>query len=142
MPIEFLHMADALQAFASADTTQSQEHIKPMHRHVALRLVMEGGFVPDEVTPHPPLRARCASGNWTLEYDSSAQTVGELTVFGGMKTKQIDVVVTKEGVGPVVAVSLKGTLKAYRNLVNRMEEAIGDSTNIHVMYPGLVYGFL
>jgi len=52
------------------------------------------------------------------------------------------VVVAKEGIGPVVAVSVKGTFGAYRNLVNRMEEAIGDSTNLHVMYPGLVYGFL
>ncbi len=31
---------------------------------------------------------------------------------------------------------------AFRNLTNRMEEAIGDSTNLHIMYPGLVYGFL
>ncbi len=59
-----------------------------------------------------------------------------------MKTKQIDVVVAKQGIGPVVAISVKGTLKAYRNLMNRMEEAIGDSTNVHVMYPGLVYGFM
>ena len=70
------------------------------------------------------------------------ETASESTVFGGMKTKQIDVVVAKSGIGPVLAVSLKGTFRAYRNLVNRMEEAIGDSTNVHVMYPGMVYGFL
>jgi hypothetical protein len=88
------------------------------------------------------LTARKSGAGWALEYDPDAQTVGELTVLGGMKTKKIDVVVAKEGIGPVVAISVKGTLGAYRNLVNRMEEALGDSTNLHVMYPGLVYGFL
>lgn len=81
-------------------------------------------------------------GRWFLEYAPEAETTSELTVLGGMKTKQIDVVVAKSGIGPVLAISLKGTFRAYRNLVNRMEEAIGDSTNVHVMYPGLVYGFL
>jgi hypothetical protein len=42
----------------------------------------------------------------------------------------------------VLAISVKGTGNAFRNLTNRMEEAIGDSTNLHIMYPGLVYGFL
>lgn len=125
-----------------APSTQSQEHIKPLHQHLALRLAVEGGFLPDEITPHPPLKARHTADGWVLEYDAGAKTSGELTVFGGMKTKQIDVVVVKSGIGPVLAVSVKGTVKAYRNLVNRMEEAIGDSTNVHVMYPGLVYGFL
>ena len=41
-----------------------------------------------------------------------------------------------------MAVSLKGTLNAYRNLTNRLEEAVGDCTNIHIAYPALVYGFL
>jgi hypothetical protein len=53
----------------------------------------------------------------------------------------VDVVVTKPHVGPVVAVSMKGTLGAFRNLTNRMEEAIGDCTNLHISYPALVYGF-
>lgn len=44
-------------------------------------------------------------------------------------------------IGPVLAVSLKGTLNAIRNLTNRMEEAAGDCTNIHLAYPTLVYGF-
>jgi len=142
MPSDFLHIRNALKAFAEANAVQSQEHIRPLHRHIALRLVIEGGFLPDEVTPHPPLHSVRRSGRFLLEGDPEAETKGELTVFGGMKTKQIDVVVAKEGIGPVVAVSVKGTLNAYRNLVNRMEEAIGDSTNVHVMYPGLVYGFL
>ncbi len=135
-------LRDALKTFATATATQGQEHIRPFHQYVATRLVVEGGFHPDEVTPHPPLRASQKAGKLLLEHAPSAQTTSERTVFGGMKTKQIDVVVSKEGIGPVVAISVKGTLGAYRNLVNRMEEAIGDSTNLHVMYPGLVYGFL
>jgi hypothetical protein len=135
-------LRDALKAFATATATQGQEHIRPFHQYVATRLVVEGGFHPDEVTPHPPLKVSQKAAKVSLEYDPAAQTTSERTVFGGMKTKKIDVVVSKEGVGPVVAISVKGTLGAYRNLVNRMEEAIGDSTNLHVMYPGLVYGFL
>jgi hypothetical protein len=106
--------------------------------------VCEGGFLPEEVTPRPPLRACKVKGRagWRLEYQPTAETGSELTVFGGMKTKQIDVVVVKPSIGPVLAVSVKGTVGAYRNLTNRMEEAVGDSTNIHIMYPGLVYGFL
>jgi len=32
-------------------------------------------------------------------------------------------------------------LNAFRNLTNRMEEAVGDCTNLHISYPTLVYGF-
>ena len=142
MHVDSLTMSEPLKVFASATAVESQEHIKPFHRHIALRLVLEGGFLPEEITPHPPLRLRQTPNGPALEFDPAAETVGEMTVFGGMKTKQIDVVVAKHGIGPVLAVSVKGTLNAYRNLVNRMEEAIGDSTNVHVMYPGLVYGFL
>lgn len=46
------------------------------------------------------------------------------------------------GIGPYIAVSMKGTLNAFRNLTNRMEEAVGDCTNLHITYPGLVYAFL
>ncbi|MBF8253945.1 MAG: hypothetical protein HW373_640, partial [Deltaproteobacteria bacterium] len=59
-----------------------------------------------------------------------------------LKSKRIDIVLAKEGIGPLLAVSVKGTSKAFRNLVNRTEEAIGDCANIHIMYPGLVYGFV
>jgi len=142
MPIEFLHISEALAAFASSHGVRDSLHIKPLHQTLAMRLVLEGGFLPDEITPHPPLRAKRTRGKWSVSHEPDAQTGSELTVFGGMKTKQIDVVVAKEGIGPVVAVSVKGSLNAYRNLMNRMEEAIGDSTNLHVMYPGLVYGYL
>ena len=49
---------------------------------------------------------------------------------------------TKEGIGPVLAVSCKGAIGAFRNLTNRMEEAVGDCTNLHIAYPPLVCGYL
>lgn len=103
---------------------------------------METGFMPDEITPHPPIRCERAGQGGRLVFDESAATNEELTIIGGLKSKTVDVVVCKEGVGPVLCVSVKGTGNAFRNLTNRMEEAIGDCTNLHVMYPGIVYGFL
>jgi hypothetical protein len=37
---------------------------------------------------------------------------------------------------------MKGSLNAFRNLTTRLEEAVGDCTNIHITYPALVYGFV
>src|SRR6266446_4067211 len=108
----------------------------------AVRLVIEGGFHPDEIIPHPPLVVENKAGQSRLAFDLAAEREDEQTVLGGLKTKDIDVVVAKPGVGLVIAISVNGTGGALRNLTNRMEEAIGDSTNLHIMYPGLVYAFL
>ena len=122
--------------------TESAEHIKPLHWYVACRLVLEGGFYPDEITPRPPFKVAPRGKSKLLAYDPSSAKGGERTVLGGLKTKSVDVVVTKNGMGPVIAVSLKGALGAFRNLTNRMEEAVGDCTNLHITYPALVYGFM
>jgi hypothetical protein len=137
-----LNLSSALEAFAIAKSTQAQEHIKPLHRYLAMRLVMEGGFHPDEIKPHPPLAAKKVGKLFTLHFDNASETDQEQSVVGGLKSKAVDVVVLKPGVGPVLAISVKGTIRAFRNLTNRMEEAAGDATNMHIMYPGLVYGFL
>lgn len=135
-------LQQALEAFVlNASGHQGQGHIRPLHFYVASRLVVEGGFHPDEITPHPPFRVAVQGGRKMLEHDPASGGSGERTVFGGLKTKAVDVVVTKPHVGPVIAVSMKGTLGAFRNLTNRMEEAIGDCTNLHISYPALVYGF-
>jgi len=105
-------------------------------------LVMEGGFRPEDITPRPPLRHVRRRGADLLEFESAVQAKAEATVLGGLKSKRVDLTVTKEGIGPVLCISVKGTGNAFRNLTNRMEEAIGDCTNLHMMYPGLVYGFL
>jgi hypothetical protein len=142
-PCRWVTRSEALSAFVTnVSGTQSAGHIKPLHWYVACRLVVEGGFLPEEVTPRPPLRAAKTGDRWVLEHASELAGHGEQTVLGGLKTKDIDVVATKPGIGPVLAVSVKGTLNAFRNLTNRMEEAAGDCANVHLFYPGLVYGFL
>lgn len=142
----FVSLRQALANFADSSLTQSQAHIRLLHWHIAERLVLEGGFDPDSIVPHPPLRVESRGiGNnkrWWLFHDPEAAHFSELTIIGGLKTKAVDVVVTKPGIGPCLAISVKGTLNAFRNLTNRMEEAAGDCTNIHISYPNLVYGFL
>lgn len=136
--------AEALAAFAEfTGKTQSASHIKPLHWYVASRLVVEGGFDPDDITPRPPFQVERRSGKPpVLHYDPSLAKGGERTVLGGLKTKNVDVVVTREGIGPVLAVSCKGVTGAFRNLTNRMEETIGECTNLHITYPALVLGYL
>jgi hypothetical protein len=126
----------------AAEGTQGAEHIIKMHWHVACRLVLEGGFHPDRVRPHPPFKVQQKSRRNLLLFDPSAATGSEATVFGGLKTKNIDVAVTIPEIGPCVAISMKGILNAFRNLTNRLEEAVGDCTNVHIAYPALVYGFM
>ena len=138
----YLRLDAALAQFIAVRETQGQQHIKPLHQHIAIRLVIEAGFHPDEITPHPPLLVETRGDHNRLVFDQRAQRENEQTVLGGLKTKDIDVVVAKPRIGPVIAISVKGTGGAFRNLTNRMEEAIGDSTNLHIMYPGLVYAFL
>jgi hypothetical protein len=136
---------DAFINFIDASETQSQFHIKLLHWHIAARLVIEGGFNPDDIVPRPPLRVETTGSGKSqrsrLVHDPSVAVAGERTILGGLKTKDVDVVVSKDGIGPCVAISVKGTLNAFRNLTNRMEEAAGDCTNIHISYPNLIYGF-
>ena len=125
----------------SKEKTQSQNVVRPLHWHIACRLVVEGGFLPEEITPHPPFRAHRKGTRWLLSFDQKAARGGEATVLGGLKTKDVDVVVEKQGIGPVIAISCKSTGGAFRNLTNRMEEAVGECTNLHMTYAALVIGF-
>ena len=140
----WVDQAYALAAFGEfTGKTQSASHIKPLHWYVASRLVVEGGFDPDDVVPRPPFRVERRSGRApVLHYDPALGRGGERTILGGLKTKNVDVVVTREGIGPVLAVSCKGVTGAFRNLTNRMEETIGECTNLHITYPALVLGYL
>ena len=139
----WINLADALSGFAyPTGRTQSQAHIRPLHWYVACRLVVEGGFLPKDITPRPPFRVDSTSTGLTLHHVPELGGAGEQTVLGGLKTKDIDVTVAKPQVGPCLAVSVKGTMNAFRNLTNRMEEAVGDCTNLHIAYPNLVYAFL
>ncbi len=140
---QWTNQTDALAAFAEfTGKTQSASHIKPLHWYVACRLVIEGGFDPDDVVPRPPFKVVRSGHAPTLHYDPILAEGGERTILGGLKTKNVDVVVTREGIGPVLAVSCKGVTGAFRNLTNRMEETIGECTNLHITYPALVLGYL
>ena len=139
----WIGLGDALRHFATFEgRTQSQRHIKPLHWYAACRLVVEGGFNPEDVTPRPPFVVVERRGSKELHFDPEVAGGGEATVFGGLKTKDVDVVVAKPGLGPVLAVSCKGLTGALRNLTNRMEETIGECTNLHMTYPALVFGYL
>lgn len=123
--------------------TQSAEHIKPIHRYCAARLVLEGGIPPEWISPRPPLLSKRKSNSiYQLGYSPEAADKGERRVLGGIKYKNVDVTAVVEGLGPALGISAKSTGNAFRNLNNRMEEALGECTNIHLMYPGFVFGFL
>lgn len=125
----------------SGEKSESQRVVKPLHWYVACRLVLEGGFLPEEITPHPPFHARQTRKGWLLSFDSDLASGSEATVLGGLKTKRVDVVVEKRGIGPVIAISCKTVGNAFRNLTNRMEEAVGECTNLHMTYTALVTGY-
>lgn len=140
---QWVNIREALHHFGTYEgPTQSQHHIKPLHWYVACRLVLEGGFHPDDITPRPPFTVTTRAGKHYLHFDQSVATGGERTILGGLKTKNVDVVVTKDGIGPVLAISCKGMTGAFRNLTNRMEETIGECTNLHITYPAMVFGYM
>jgi len=123
--------------------TQSQEHIKPIHAYCAARMVLEGGFLPEWVYPKQSFASKkVTNGVYELSANPAPKSSSERRVLGGIKYKDIDVTVLVPGLGPALGISAKSTGNAFRNLTNRMEEALGDCTNIHLMYPGFVFGFL
>jgi hypothetical protein len=146
-PCRWINGPQAFKEFATHEgKTQSARHIKPLHWYIACRLVIEGGFRPDDITPRPPFwaevkKARKGRVRHILHYDAAKGGSGEQVILGGLKTKNVDVVVNKQPVGPVLAVSCKGVTKAFRNLTNRMEETIGECTNLHITYPAMVVGY-
>ncbi|WP_141521666.1 hypothetical protein [Novosphingobium sp. PC22D] len=137
-------LASALGAFARhRGKVQSLGHILPLHWYVACRLVVEGGFAPDDIRPRPPFALEeIGDGEAILHFDPELGGSGEGIVLGALKAKHMDVLVTSERIGPVLAVSCKGVTGALRNLGNRLEEIIGENTNLHMTYPALVLAHL
>ncbi|MCK1336668.1 hypothetical protein IVB38_11665 [Bradyrhizobium sp. 38] len=146
-PCRWISGHQAFREFATHEgKTQSARHIKPLHWYIACRLVLEGGFHPNDITPRPPFVVETKKGRKgrvrnILKYDPKEGRAGEQVILGGLKTKNVDVVVDKKSVGPVLAISCKGVTKAFRNLTNRMEETIGECTNLHITYPAMVVGY-
>lgn len=145
-PCQWISELDAFKEFAThTGKTQSAGHIKPLHWYIACRLVLEGGFRPDDITPRPPFDVREIKRKgrvrYLLDYNPASAGAGEQIILGGLKTKNVDVVVNRSTIGPVLAISCKGVTKAFRNLTNRMEETIGECTNLHITYPAMVIGY-
>lgn len=130
------------QLAVSDGPTQSQRHVKPIHWYIVCRLVLEGGFRPEELTPRPPFRVVQRPGGNALHFDPSTATAGMATVFGGLRTKKVGIVVTKPEIGPVLAVSCKGMTGPFRNLTRGLERTAGECANLHIAYPALVFGYL
>ena len=142
-PIPVATLEHSLSALCGDAKTQSGQHIKLVHAHCSNRLVLEGGFPPEWLHPRPPLKSKAGpSNNCGLTYSEEVKSSTEQSVLGGMKYKNLDVAVLPPGIGPALGISVKSTGSAFRNLTNRMEEAPGDCVNIHMMYPGFVFGFL
>src|SRR5271157_4296140 len=136
-------LGDAMKNLCAGVKTQSQKHIRPLHSYCATRLVLEGGFPPEWVIPRQGFSSeKATNSDYKLQVSPEAKDTSEHRVLGGIKYKDVDVTVLVPGLGPALAISGKSTGNAFRNLTNRMEEALGECTNIHLMYPGLVFGFL
>ncbi|MSR60519.1 MAG: hypothetical protein EXS05_23235 [Planctomycetaceae bacterium] len=90
-------LQESLVHFLEATLTQDQGHINRLHWHIAARLVIEGGFRPSDIVPHPPLRVETVQKRGKIKhsliYDESVARAGEQTILGGLKTKNVDVVV-------------------------------------------------
>jgi hypothetical protein len=141
--IEYRDLQASLSMYCAPDSNiQSQEHVKPFHYYSAIRLVLEGGFEPETILPRPPFSSKKESlEKFLLRYAPEAANTSEATVLGGLRTKQIDLTVRTAEAGPSLGISFKTTSSAFRNIPNRVEELLGDVTNIHLRYPAFTYGF-
>ncbi len=141
--IEYRNILTALQAFCDpASNLRAQEHIKPFHYYSAIRLVLEGGFEPESILPGPPfVSTRQTLERYELKYAPDRVSTSEATVLGGLRAKRVDLTVRNAEAGPVLGISFKTTSNAFRNIPNRVEELLGDVTNIHLRYPAFTFGF-
>ncbi|MDE2795175.1 MAG: hypothetical protein OXL34_10190 [Gemmatimonadota bacterium] len=108
---------------------------------MACRLVIEGGFHPDRIRPRPPIAVERNRRGAVLHHDPDAAIPGRRTIFGGLTARKVDVTVTVADIGPMLAVSLKGTHFGFDDLVEGLEGVAGGCVNLHMAYPALVYGF-
>ena len=141
LPPELTSLKEALVRSAFPDSAQSREHLRSLRAYVACRLVIEGGFDPDWIRPRPPITVERTEHGSLLHHDPDAAKPGRRPILGGLKAGKPDVTVTIPPIGPVLALSLKGTHHAFGDLTDTLEEAAGASTNLHMVYPALVYGF-
>jgi hypothetical protein len=66
-----------------------------------------------------------------------------IKLLGGYMPKEVDVCLTVQDSGPLLAISVKSQMSSIvKNTINRFEEYVGDATNLHSRYPMLVLGFM
>jgi hypothetical protein len=117
--------------------------VNDIHAYCAARLILEGGFPPECVLPRQRFASRKLNNAvCQLEVSPKLQGVSTRRVLGGIKDESVDVTVLVPGLGPVLGISSKRTANSFRNLTVRMEETLVRCTNVHLMYPGFVFGFL
>lgn len=59
-----------------------------------------------------------------------------ISVLGGYLAEQMDVGLVVEDTGPLLAISVKSQMSSIgNNAINRFEEYVGDSTNLHTRHP-------
>ena len=78
----FIQLSSALQEFVTVEGTQAQQHIRPLHQYLTVRLVLEGGFDPGEITPHPPLRVESKGQRKLLSFAPGKEDNREQTWIG------------------------------------------------------------
>ena len=91
---EWLSLRSALARFVEfRGTTQSQGHIKPLHWYVACRLVVEGGFDPDDIMPRPPFRVDKLKGRPVLVHEPDSGSGGERSYlnYSGLYTTNSEI---------------------------------------------------
>ena len=136
-------LGSAIQSLCGSAKTGTRRHVSPVHAYCAARLILEGGFPPEWVLPRQPFASRkLINAVCQLEMSAKPQEVSKHRVLGGFKDENVDVTVLVPGLGPVLGISTRRTANAFRNLAVRMEEALVGCTNVHLMYPGFVFGFL
>ena len=140
---QMISLMASIQNLCERVQTQSRDHIKPIHSYCATRLVLEGGFPPEWVLPRQSFAStKVNNAVYQLELSPKPQKVSRHRVLGGIKYNDLDVAVLVPGLGPALGISGKSTGNAFCNLTDPMEEALVECTNIHLMYPGFVFGFL
>ena len=135
-------LRQAINRFASSDPNgQPGERIRALRRYAACRLVIEGGFQPDRIRPRPPISVERNRRGAFLRHDPDAAKPGRRTLLGGLTPRRVDVTVTVADIGPVLAVSLKGTHCGFDDVAEGLKGVAGGCVNLHMAYPALVYGF-
>ena len=135
-------LRQAIARFAFSDPNGPPgERIRALQQYVACRLVIEGGFHPDRIRPRPPISVERNRRGAFLHHDPDVAKAGRRTVLGGLTTRKVDVTVTVADIGPVLAVSLKGTHLGFDDVVEGLKGVAGRCVNLHMAYPALVYGF-